>query len=124
MHKRKWVLVLALLLVAVAAFMTVRDQGRAPSGPPFADLDTVLATQYQNDWSVLTPPKREGPYRLTPSEPQMVPRNSGKGMTYRLRTQEGVEEVHLDGGANYDQLLIELETRDGRRTVVVLKRSG
>ncbi|MDB5310737.1 MAG: hypothetical protein JWO38_4939 [Gemmataceae bacterium] len=121
MHKRRWVLVLVVLLVAAAAYTGVRHQ--PPSGPPFAELDTLLATHYQNGWSVLVPPKREGPYRLATGEHPVVPRGSDKGINYRLRGPDGVEEVKLDSSAEYDQTLLELETRDGHRTLVVLKRS-
>lgn len=124
MRQRRWVLVVGILLAAAAAYSGIWQQRQAPAGPPFAPLDTTLAGYLKNGWSVLVPPKLEGPYRIEQKEHPTVLRNSGKPMTYRLRGPDGVEEVHLDGSADYDQILLELETQNGRRTLVVLKRSG
>jgi hypothetical protein len=124
MRQRRWVLVAGILLAAVAAYSGIWPQHQRPAGPPFVPLDTALEGYLKNGWSILVPPKLEGPYRIVQKEHPIVFRNSDKKMNYRVRGPEGAEEVHLDGSADYDQILLELETQNGRQTLVVLKRSG
>ena len=125
MQRRRWFLIMAALVAAAGLYTVGRDRARPPAGPAFQDLDTVLAGYYKNGWSVLVPPKREGPYRIVPEDHPILPRNSTKGGAHRrIQSASGVEEIDLKGPVDYDQALIELDTADGYRTLVLLKRGG
>jgi len=121
MRNRRW-LFLAVVLVVGAAWASTRGGPRKDGGPPFVDLDTVLASETKAGWTVFQAPKREGPYRVVLGEGS----NATDGVAIaKIRDQDGtVESITLEGSAKEQQKSLVLETRDNHRTLVGLKRSN
>jgi len=90
-----------LVIGAVGGYAVYEERRRKGREGPFADLETVLAGEAKNGWSVAVPPKRSGSYRLVVGG---MPPAAGAGGTIRLRGKDGeMEEVGLDSGPDFVQ---------------------
>ena len=117
MGKRRVFFLVAIVLGAAVYATTLREPGRDPNPVPFATLEQTLEPEIQLGWSVTIPPKRQGPYRRIPGT---LPVSSS---LYRIRDRDGTtEEILLESSPKEQQMILELDTADGHRTLVALKR--
>lgn len=123
MGRRRFLVGVALVFAAGGGVSTAWLQSRGaqqplPASHPFADLGTALAAL--PGWELHRAPPHAGPYRVLPESSLL-----GGAGALNCRVREGgsvVEEMRLEGNAEYDQLVVRLDTPSGRRTMAVLKR--
>jgi hypothetical protein len=121
MRKRRWLFLAVILVVGAAWAITNGDGPRKDGGPPFVDLDTLLAGEKKAGWTVFQAPKREGPYRVALGERALV---SSGSYSQKIWDRDGtVETITLVASEKEQQQVLVLETRDQHRTLVGLKRS-
>jgi hypothetical protein len=128
MRRRRLLVALALALGVVGVAARTRSRptsidrsGPAPVEQPFTDLGT--ATEVPG-WELHIPLRHPGPYRRFRAAGESMLGGSDK-TSMICRVRDGgtvVEELRVEGNPAFDQLVIQLETPSGQRTMAVLKR--
>lgn len=127
MKRRRLVVVLALAAACggVAAWLWARQPSPVAvvAERPFTDLETALAEEGANGWELHISPRVPGPYRLLPGGTVLGGDPNMRSIS-RVRDKSGavLEEQELQGNPAFDQIVVYLETLDGRQTMAVLKR--
>jgi hypothetical protein len=88
-------------------------------------LEAALVRARLDDWELHIRPQHPGPYRLLPGSNHLG-QTEGTSLAGRVFGDKGdvLEELRLQGQPGYDQLIVYLETPDGRRTMAALKRKS
>lgn len=133
MQKRTLIIASALgLCVALAAAALTRGGAGLLHRNPvpaqeqtFVGLAEVIAPEAGSGWVVVQSPRLPGPYHRSDEGALLV--SSGdpqQEAPVRIRDEAGavVEEVCARGSAEFDQMILALDTADGGRAVVILRR--
>src|SRR5690348_13888414 len=123
--RRRWLVVAALLAVAVAGLVIWQVRAQRPTSPDpsrtFRDLETILAEYRENGWNIAVSHAIDRPFRTSEDCGPMATRvGSNTRLVYRNELGEG--DVAITSEIDRAHLVLPLETANGQLTYVILEK--